>query len=570
MEDSNRPALTSLASALARAWSGARPNPSPTRGGLAPHPSKPIGRSAVRAARVGACLVAALSGAAQAQTGLRVGTIEIRTVDVFSAEEAERGWIYRAANALHETTRETTVRRLLLFAEGDFFDPERLAETERNLRASGFFKRASVVAGEPHDGVVDVVVETQDAWTMQIGIGIGRDGGQMRSGISLGEKNLLGTGRELSVAYGEDVFRSYRSVEFSDAHFLLPYGRAHVIYAVNSDGGEKLLEFERPFYSVGAAWSGAARYHDLEREEPLYRGGEEVLRYRHDDREVFGGWAIAARASPAAALRFGIGFDSREERFAPLPGSQAIPLAEERRYRDVFLQVEALRPDFVTWNYVNQDLQFEDFNLGPRLLVAFGVSPRAFGVPVTSTMARLDASAGFRLGGGAFVLARVTGTGRFEPGPRNTTVEGQISFVRRFATGWPQTFIARVSGAKGWNLDADRLFYADGATGLRAYPLYAFEGDRRVLANVEHRVFCGCELMQFLAPGVAAFVDAGTAVPPGQPLRWADVKVDAGVGLRFAITRTTATFRVDIGYAFKPDPRGRRGWLVSFSGGQAF
>ena len=525
----------------------------------------------MKAARVGACLAALFSPlVAMAQAALRVGTIEVRTVDVFSPEEAERGWIYRAANALHKTTRETLVRRLLLFEEGDPYDPDRLAETERNLRASGYFKLASVRAGSPHDGVVDVLVETQDAWTVQIGLGFGRDGGHLRQGIALGEKNLLGNGQALGIAYGEDLNRSYRSVDFLDPHFLLPYGRAHVTYALNSDGGEKLLEFQRPFYKIDAAWSGDARYHQVERDEPLYREGVEVERYRHEDTEVFGGWAIAARASPVSALRIGVGFDSRDERFAPVPGWNATLTPPDRRYRDLFLQIEAVGNDFVTWNYVNQDLQYEDFNMGPRLLVAFGVSPKAFGVPGTSTMARFEAATGFRLGGGAFVLARVSGNGRFEPDPRNTTLEAELTFVRRFATVHPQALVARVSGAYGWNLDSDRYFFADGATGLRAYPLYAFEGNRRVLANLEHRVFCGCELLQFLAPGIAAFVDAGTAVPPGQPLRWEDVKVDAGMGLRFAITRTSATFRVDVGYAFRPDSSGRRGWLVSFSGGQAF
>src|SRR5262249_11994214 len=140
----------------------------------------------------------------------------------------------------------------------------------------------------------------------------------------------------------------------------------------------------------------------------------------------------------------------------------------------------------------------------------------------------------------------------------------------RFAGPRPQSFLARIAATRGWNLDADRLLYADGATGLRAYPLYAFEGDRRILANVEHRVFCGCEIFQLVAPGVAVFVDAGAAAPPGESLTWSRVKADAGVGLRFAITRASAFLRVDLGYAFQPDPRGRRGWLLSFSGSQAF
>jgi len=537
-----------------------------------PRRPEPAGRSAFLAARAGACLAALFySLFARAQDNLRIGSIDIRTVDIFSSEEAANGWLYRAANWLHVTTRESLVRRLLLFDEGDRFDPDRLAETERNLRASGFFQRASVIASEPHDGVVDVRVETQDAWTLLVGIAVGRDGGEMHQGFTLGEKNLLGTGRRLSVSYGDDIHRSYRVVEFSDPQFLLPYGRAHVVYASNSDGEERLLELERPFYSIRAPWTAAARFDDGRRQESLYRGGEEVSRYERSFRRITGRWGFAARASPDRALRFGIGLDWQDDRFSEAPGWEGTERPAPRTYRDVFLEAQFVRHDYLTWNYVDEDIRYQDFNVGRSITLDVGASPAAFGAPVNSTLARLDWQEGFRLGGNSFVLARLAGSARRENDAwRNTIVSGELRFVRRFVGARPQTLLARVAAARGWNLDADRLFYADGATGLRAYPLYAFEGDRRVLANLEHRIFCGCEIFQLVAPGLAVFVDAGAAAPPGESLNWSRLKADAGVGLRFAIARASAFLRVDLGYAFQPDPRGRKGWLLSFSGSQAF
>jgi hypothetical protein len=541
-----------------------------------PRRPEPAGRSAFLAARAGACLAALFyslfySLFARAQGNLRIGSIDIRTVDIFSSEEAANGWLYRAANWLHVTTRESLVRRLLLFDEGDPFDHDRLAETERNLRASGFFQRASVIASEPHDGVVDVRVETQDAWTFLVGIAVGRDGGEMHQGFTLGEKNLLGTGRRLSVSYGDDIHRSYRVVEFSDPQFLLPYGRAHVVYASNSDGEERLLELERPFYSIRAPWTAAARFDDGRRRESLYRGGEEVSRYERSFRRITGRWGFAARASPDRALRFGIGLDWQDDRFSEAPGWEGTERPAPRTYHDVFLEAQFVRHDYLTWNYVDEDLRYQDFNVGRSISFDVGVSPAAFGAPVNSTLARLDWQEGFRLGGNSFVVARLAGSARRENDAwRNTIVSGELRLVRRFLGARPQTLLARVAAARGWNLDADRLLYADGATGLRAYPLYAFEGDRRVLANVEHRIFCGCEIFQLVAPGLAVFVDAGAAAPPGESLNWSRLKADAGVGLRFAIARASAFLRVDLGYAFQPDPRGRKGWLLSFSGSQAF
>ena len=55
-------------------------------------------------------------------------------------------------------------------------------------------------------------------------------------------------------------------------------------------------------------------------------------------------------------------------------------------------------------------------------------------------------------------------------------------------------------------------------------------------------------------------------------MRPGDWKVDAGVGLRLAMSWAPVmnVFRVDAAYAFERDPSGKRGWLISFSTGQAF
>ena len=62
------------------------------------------------------------------------------------------------------------------------------------------------------------------------------------------------------------------------------------------------------------------------------------------------------------------------------------------------------------------------------------------------------------------------------------------------------------------------------------------------------------------------FVDSGTA---GSDL--SKLRTDLGAGLRIGISRAPRNlFRLDVAYALDPDPRGERGWIVSFSSGQAF
>src|SRR5262249_19639833 len=152
----------------------------PARGiGLAP--SLDMGRRE-RAAVIGFLISSAAAVCARAQEPLRIGTVSVEVVDVFSPEEAARGWIYRAADTLHWTKTESVVGPFLLWEEGVLSGPEVRAETERNLRALKFLKSAQVLAGPPHDGQVDVRVVTQDAWTFQLGLSVGSVGGRLIGG----------------------------------------------------------------------------------------------------------------------------------------------------------------------------------------------------------------------------------------------------------------------------------------------------------------------------------------------------------------------------------------------------
>jgi hypothetical protein len=114
-------------------------------------------------------LAAAAAAPSRAEPPLRFGTIRIRSLNVFSPEEAERGWIYRFADSLRFTTRESVIRRFLLFREGEPYNTTRIEESERNLRALPFIKNASITVYPPRNGAVDVEVITQDAWTTEPG-----------------------------------------------------------------------------------------------------------------------------------------------------------------------------------------------------------------------------------------------------------------------------------------------------------------------------------------------------------------------------------------------------------------
>ncbi|MGH9315926.1 MAG: POTRA domain-containing protein [Thermoanaerobaculia bacterium] len=526
-------------------------------------------------ARQGAAWLAAvllLPGLARGQEPLRIGNINIQVVDVFSPEEATRGWFYRAANAIHIETREAVIRKFLLFQEGDPYDPARLDETERNLRALGFLTMASVTAGPPHDGVVDVNVVTQDAWTLQPSLSLGSTGGVSTYSFELEESDLVGSGRQVSVAYDKGTERTNHRLQYQDPYLFGPYWAGSLLYSQNSDGEEQRAQVARPFSGFVDRRSATFLAHHLTQNVRLFANGEESAKFhqKHQEVGVQYGWAVAA--SDERARRLTVGFDALEDQFSVLPEEPGVVLPEDRNFRTVFLQYEDLRNDFLKLNYVNRDLRYEDFSVGRRLLARVGISPSIFGLDRTTWLARFEAGQGWRLGPGSFLAAGLVYQTRWDGSPENEILSLGLRYVRKFDTRPLQTLVSRLVFDRGWRLDGDVQFFADGSTGLRGYHLHAFAGDKRVIWNVEQRVFSGKEILQLISPGLAVFFDTGVATPSGQPLRLSDLKSDVGAGLRFSISRaaTNNILRIDFAYALNPDPQGRKGWLVSFSSGQEF
>ena len=448
-----------------------------------------------------------------------------------------------------------------------------LAQTERNLRALEFFQSARVVAGPPHDGVVDVVVTTQDAWTTEIGLNFGRGGGKVRWAAGLTESNFLGLGKQIGFSYDDDVERTNRSIVYQDPALLGPYWSGALLYEENSDGRRRSVRVSKPFVSTTDRLAADGLWDRHELEERLYSDGEVSSEYAQRHQRIFASWGTAIAAGPVSTDRVRLSLDFFQDDFTNLAERPADALPANRDFRYFLVGWEHLSNDFVSTDYVDRAERVEDFNLGLRLSAEGGVSPKGFGAAETTFAAGGRASRGWRVGPAAFLLADASFRTRLDGGIQNAILSGTVTFVWKHEGGRPlQTTVAHVAIDRGWNLDKDVQFFADGDHGLRGYRLYAFEGDRRVVLNVEQRFFGGFQVLQLFSVGAAVFVDSGTAVPPGLPLNWKAIHTDAGAGLRIGIARAASNtvLRLDCAYAFDPDPLGRRGWLLSFSSGQGF
>src|SRR5262249_11539462 len=111
------------------------------------------------------------------RAGAIVGEIYVDAQDIFDLNDPKEDKVlFRAANQLHITTRDSVVLQQLLFHSGDLYSARLLQESERILRSARYLYDASVRPIAYHDGRVDVAVTTRDVWTLNPGISFGRHG----------------------------------------------------------------------------------------------------------------------------------------------------------------------------------------------------------------------------------------------------------------------------------------------------------------------------------------------------------------------------------------------------------
>src|SRR5712691_4369341 len=259
-------------------------------------------------------VIAAAAGAEQAPP-LRIGRIIIETVDVYSNKEARRGFFYRAADRLHMETRSTVVRKFLLFQEGDVYRPERLQETERNLRAQHYLKSATVTALPPHDGAVDVIVSTQDAWSIAPETQAGNKGGASNYGASISESNLFGYGKEAELSWAKDIDRTRVGLKYQDPMVFDGYWSAFLAYGRTSDGNDQRITLRRPFYSFATPWSTELSFTGFKRDDRLFDQGLTAARFSHEMRRALVSWGWALDPSDTTANRVITGIRFMRDRF---------------------------------------------------------------------------------------------------------------------------------------------------------------------------------------------------------------------------------------------------------------
>jgi len=525
----------------------------------------PIYRAAVVLAALASVPPAVLlaQDTARVDTARLIRAVELRRHSIFAPTEAT-SFLPRLANSLHITTRPSVIRRELLFRPGSPYDSAAVAETARNLRSVGVFRRVMIDSIRSDTGLV-LRVTTGDGWTTRPEFRFGSTGSKVFYTLSLDELNFLGTATRVGVRYRKNPDRSTVIASFRQPRLFAGNVGLQLQYEDRSDGSLQFASVTKPFFALTdrTAWLvlGDTRQVRVLR----FFDGSDEARDTLQRRYAIGSVTLARalRADREGYFRVGLYGQIRRDDYAV-----------ESRTDTLGHTVTGAFGGYLNWRkarfLVSTGLQGfgreEDVDVSTLVGLGVYLTPRGFGYTEDGVVGAL----GLRTGFGQVhrvVQLMANATGRLTSGGLDS------ASVHLAATSYlrpARRHFVVVHAASGWQRRPAPGAEFDLGLGLgpRGFRQHAFTGDRAFFTSAEYRWTITDEFLKLSAIGVAGFVDYGGAWYHGFDRRtgW-----DAGVGLRFGPTRTTGVrnTRVDLAYRGKNDAQ-NGGWVIVFGAGFAF
>ena len=513
-------------------------------------------------ARAGAQAADGSDEAAGAPGSPTIEAIELQRRDIFDPEE--RSWYAKVANALHIQTQVRTIRRELLVRPGEPYDSALVAESERNLRGLGVFRRVRIDSVRTDSGLV-LRVLTKDGWSTKADWRFRSAGGDVEFTIGMVEDNLLGTASSAAIRYRKTTDRSTVALGFRQPRLLAGTVGFAAAYENRSDGTLLAGVVEQPFFSLTSR-HGFRLETETQNARVLrfYDGADDArdtLTRHYTLVRATGAWAL--RATTEGYLRLGLQAQVRRDdyRLESLDGAF------------VKTVTGAVGP-YLVWNHarflvthgVAGFAREEDVDLGVTVRAGAMLAPAAFGYDRTGVAPLIVARAGIKIPAGFGYVEVLAGGLYTSAGLDSGSVQLAGTMVVKPARG--HVAVAHLEG--GWirNPLPGAEFDLGLGTGPRAFGSHAFTGDRAVFATAEYRITVVEDFLGLVGLGVAGFVDHGGAWYAGSPRRlgW-----DGGVGLRLGASRSSDTeaLRFDLARRFANDAT-EAGWVITVGKGFVF
>jgi hypothetical protein len=497
-----------------------------------------------------------MSEAELEEAGAVIRNVYIRNLNIFDPDDPEEDKaVFRLMNRIHVETRPSVIRKQLLFKPGDEYQQRMLEESERLLRETSYLYDAQVAVLACDETGVDVVVRTQDVWTLKPGISVSRSGGESRVGFDIQEDNFLGRGGSVRFYRRTDEERTTTEVGYRDRNLGGRWLSFDATVADYSDGHLFAFGLERPFYALDTRTAAGGTVLDERLEDPVYSLGDEIGEFRRDTKylDLYRGWSRGLARGWVRRWNAGMVFD--DSSFASV--DDLIPpdlIPENRRLIYPFVGYEVIEDRYLRAENLDQIRRTEDVLLGALINLRLGFLGEAFGSDRNGAVFFATASRGYGDPGHMLWTFATQAEGRIEEGRglRNALIGGTARWYYRQSSR--RLLYMSLHGDVSESLDLDNPLEIGGDAGLRGYPLRYQRGDARAQFTIEQRYFTDYYLWRLFRVGGAIFFDAGR-VWGDNPYGGENLGLlrDIGFGLRLGSTRSSIGRMLHIDFAFPLD-----------------
>jgi outer membrane protein assembly factor BamA len=474
-----------------------------------------------------------------------IDTIEVTRLPVFSEIiRAENNRLYRWANRFHFLTREPIVSQQLLFAKDEKFEPRLLQESQRLLRAQGYFFDADIRPYRVCGDKVDVEVITRDSWSFTPDLGFDRSGGENSFSLGMRDTNIFGLGNELKITSSNDFDRRSSEIVYGDNNLFGTRLRNRTEFVSSDDGSAASFDIGLPFFELDSRTSWRLLLETDERIDELFFRGEEIAGVVHDRTEYSVEYGISNGLVHGHSRRLSAGVGYRQDEFAQaelLPPPTQFPLDRTLSYP--FLRYESLEDKFVTAFNLNQIYLTEDLLVGSQTTATLGFASELFGSDVDRLVLAASYSDTLLYDGARLWQHKIWFDG-FWNRDRGELEDFVVNYESRYFQRQSErlALFASIEAGYSKNLNPNRQLFMGGFAGARAFDNRFQAGDRSVVATIEERLYTDIHVFNLVRVGAALFVDVGRAWQPGvdDGLK-NDYLANFGIGLRLASSKAASS-----------------------------
>lgn len=256
--------------------------------------------------------------------------------------------IHQTANKLNVVTKEATIRRYLMFAEGDTISTRVMTQNEAVLRDMSSLSQANIRV-DTAAGRTTVFVETIDSWNLSAQFYYRRINNSM---LRISDYDFMGTGNRLDV---NEYFNFAQREWFkaTELAYFMPnvFGKFIEVYAGGGYGNKfHSLFFNADKYFVKPNdWAAGVRY-DRKREEKYIN--YEYIFHLQDKQDITLWFGQSINISPRWGDNFFYSFKVNETKFFERPYQSSTYNSYFHNSRDVLMSVGFYKEKFYRGNRI--------------------------------------------------------------------------------------------------------------------------------------------------------------------------------------------------------------------------